>query len=96
MDAATHDKFMACRDYIHQALQSEMNHRPEHRDWVERERQAVADAAVEWAVANGMGQIVTAADVERVEGMAVGHFDYGPKLCLYVAEMVFGVREPVR
>lgn len=85
----THDQMIACRDHILKALSAEMEHRDDHDDWIERERQAVATATDSWAVANG-GWVLSAADVERIEGLAVGHSDYATKLALYVAERVTG------
>lgn len=82
--------FRRCQDHIHRALLQEMSHRGDRGDatWIEREREAVAIAANQWATAHGMAT-VTVDDVERVEPMAVGHMDYGSKLALYVTELVF-------
>lgn len=79
-----------CRDHIHTALVNEMTHRRDDPGltWIGRERQAVADAATRWARANNLDRTVTAADVERLEGAAIGHSDYASKLALYVAELV--------
>lgn len=81
---------LACRDHILDALIAEMAHR--HDDpglgWIDRERQAVADAATAWATAHGIDRTVTVDDVERIEGPAVGHIDYAQKLSWYVAEFV--------
>jgi hypothetical protein len=82
----------ACRRYILDALLTAAEHRNEHDDWVERERRTVALAASEWAVLYDQTQ-VTVDDVERVEGLAVGHVDYAHKLALYVSELVYGNRQ---
>ena len=57
--------------------------------WTAGEHMAVAVAANTWAEANGLRNRVTVADVERVETMALGHIDYGRKLALYVAELLY-------
>ena len=77
----------SCSDYIHGALVGAMAGRT-FRDlkWIDYEREAVAVAANEWAGAHGVERRVTVADVERIEGMAVGHIDYAQKLPLYIAE----------
>ena len=54
-------------------------------DWVERERQVVADEVNRWAISHGW-RTITVADVERVEPMAMGHIDYTRKLALYACE----------
>lgn len=79
-----------CRDHIYAALVNEMTHRRDDPGlaWIGRERQAVADAATRWARANNLDRTVTAADVERIEGAAIGHSDYASKLALYIAELV--------
>lgn len=81
----------ACRDHVLAALRDEMSRRPDAADlgWIDRERQVVADAATAWAATN-YARSVTAADVERIEGGAVGHVDYAEKLAWYVAELVTG------
>lgn len=92
--ASQHREMMDCRDFVHDALGSEMANR-HGRDvdvWIAAERQAVTDAANEWASVRGCGSEVTVEDVERVENLAVGHVDYGRKLALYVAEIVTGWR----
>lgn len=55
-------------------------------DWVERERQVVADEVNRWAISHGW-RTITVADVERVEPMAMGHIDYARKLALYACEL---------
>lgn len=79
---------LECRDRIFEALTKQMGRRGNNLDWIEHERGAVADAATAWASAHGIDRTVTPADVERVEGMALGHIDYASKLSFYVAELV--------
>lgn len=91
-----HKAMLGCVDYIHAALQREVANRATNPDgWVEAERMAVALAANEWAVTHGSTTAITVDEVEGLEPMAVGHFDYATKLALYVAEFVYGYR-PVR
>lgn len=87
---------LACYGYIHRALVAEMAHRGECSDleWVENERVAVTVAANQWALAHQPSNLVTVKDVERVEGMAVGHVDYARKLALYVTELVTHIGRP--
>lgn len=84
----TYDSLRRCRDYILADLSDEMSCRSLHKDWIERERSAVAIAANQWAKANKSPTRVTIEDVEAIERMAVGHIDYASKLSLYVAEMI--------
>lgn len=77
-----------CRQYVLGALTKQMEYRPHALDWVVGERLAVAVAANEWAQAHGYERRITVADVERIEGNAVGHIDYASKLALYVAEFI--------
>lgn len=80
---------MACRDAILVAFRAEQLKRTSRNlDWIENERQVVADAATAWAESNHYDVVVTARDVERIEVLAVGHIDYTTKLALYVAEHV--------
>lgn len=67
------------------ALIAQMARRRDYPDleWVDAEREALATAVNRWAGT----ELMTAADVERVEGPALGHCDYASKLCLYVAEL---------
>lgn len=85
---------LACRDHILDALVAEMANRKNDSGlgWIDRERFAVAIAANTWATAHAPARTVSVVDVERVENLAMGHADYGPKLALYVAELVLGVR----
>lgn len=77
-------------DAIEAALVAEAAHREERTvdEWIAAERHAVAVEANKWAAAHG-GATVTVADVEAVESRACGHIDYGRKLALYVAELVY-------
>lgn len=84
---ADQNRLMAGREYILQALKDAMGERHKRSDWVVYERQAVANAANEWAKAHGI-RFVTVADVERMEQQAIGRVDYASKLALYVAEAV--------
>ena len=86
------DEMLASRDAIHAALVKEMKKRPkcDGLGWIENERDAVADRANRWALTHGRPTI-TVHDVERVERRAMGHIDYGTKLALYVAELIYGV-----
>jgi hypothetical protein len=82
---------LACRSFVLDALCKKMMERTNQPVdvWTAGERMAVAVAANTWAESHGMARRVTVADVERVEQMAVGHIDYGPKLALYVAELLY-------
>lgn len=91
---ALHDSIMDADDYCYSALRKAMAVRKDHPDdWVEFERLTITVAANAWAVAHGSTDTITVADVERVEGLAMGHSDYASKLALYVAELIHGVRE---
>lgn len=79
---------LECRSYVLSHLVETMEWRAAAVDWIVDERRAVAVAANQWAQAHGYEQRVTVADVERVEGLAVGHADYASKLALYVAETI--------
>lgn len=90
---STTDTWIACADYIRAALIREMDKRKSNPDgWIEAERQAVAMAANEWALAHGRPAATTVDDVERLEVTALGHVDYGRKLSLRIAEHVLGLR----
>lgn len=86
-----HRLFPACTQYILDALVKKMWERTGQPVdvWVPAERMAVAVAANTWAEAHGMTRRVTVRDVERVETLAMGHVDYGKKLALYVAELLY-------
>lgn len=88
-----HAEFAACRTTLLAALSAEMDKRSKATgmDWVHEERYAITKAANDWARAHLLRE-VTVDDVERVEGLAVGHVDYARKLALYVAELVYGHR----
>jgi hypothetical protein len=80
---------LACRAFVLEALNTECRMRPKAKglEWIDNERLAVTVAANKWATAHGY-RTVTVDDVERVEGMAVGHYDYTSKFALAVAELV--------
>lgn len=84
-----HKRKMAIRDLIWGALVEKAKDRTSGT-WEADERYVVATAANTAAVAYGAPGRVTVDDVKRVEGRAVGHSDYAPKLALYVAELVCG------
>lgn len=75
------------------ALRAAMDDRPSFNGlaWVEHERQAITEAANVWALAHGLPTI-TVVQVEQVERMALGHFDYASKFALYVADLTYGLR----
>lgn len=79
-----------CRRRLLVALSDEMKHRNDDDRWVEREREAITTAANGWALNHGL-QPITVADVEHIEGMAVGHVDYARKLALYISELLYGL-----
>jgi hypothetical protein len=89
-DNKQQDRFISCRDYILSALIDAMQDRSTVKDlsWIETERTAVAVAANQWATSHPPATTVSVDDVERVEQLAVGHYDYASKLALYVAELV--------
>ena len=87
--ARVFDAIRECRSYILSALIETMEERSKPGvDWVANERLAVAVAANEWAEAHGHERRITVADIERIEGNAIGHIDYASKLALYVAEFI--------
>lgn len=83
---------LKCRDFIHDAFQLEADNRSWNEDWEAAERLAMAKAANDWAAAHGLNK-VTVHQIEDIEHLAVGHIDYATKIALYIAEMVYGVRE---
>ena len=90
---STYESLIDCRDYVLAALQdTDLRHLPFDK-WSHAELLAVAIAANDWGRARGVGHRVTVTQVEDVERRAVGHSDYGPKLALYVAELVLGLDE---
>lgn len=91
MSHLDHQSLMRCRDGVLAALVEAARDR---RDgWAEHERDAMVIAANYYALSNPGLTTITADDIERIEGLAVGHVDYADKIALYVAEMVHGVRE---
>lgn len=89
LSTKSHSDLMACRDAILVAFRAEqMKRSSRNLDWIENERQAVAGAATTWAAKNDYDVVVTARDVEHIEVLAIGHYDYTTKLALYVAEHV--------
>ena len=87
--STVHYPVRGCRSYILSHLVQTMEERSRPGvDWITNERLAVVVAANEWAQANGYERRVTVADVERIEGNAIGHTDYASKLALYVAEFI--------
>lgn len=76
-------------EHIYAALLEEQEWRGQHRDWVERERTAMAVAGNSWAEAQGLARRLTVADVERLETRALGHSDYSSKVTLYLAEWFY-------
>jgi hypothetical protein len=88
INARTHDAILDCRSHVLAALIEAMGERHTSPDWIRNERLAVTIAANRWAQAHGYDRHVTVADVEHLEGNAVGHYDYARKLALYVAEFV--------
>ncbi len=86
-----HDEMLRMKQAIEDALIAESKSRSVNADWIERERLAVAAEANRWATAHDGWRTVTVEDVERAELTAIGHFDYGSKLALRVAELVSSV-----
>lgn len=94
MPLSDHDSKMRCQAQVQRALEIEASKRAAcfTDEWIVEERQAMANAANQYALAHGL-TLVTVDDIEQVEGLAVGHSDYAHKLSLYVAELVHGERE---
>lgn len=71
------------------ALGEEQRLRPARTvdEWITAERQRMLDAVNGERALLGKGPL-RLADVERVEQIAVGHFDYTHKFTLYCAELV--------
>lgn len=86
-----HTEMLRCRDYVRKALVDEMQHRAKHDNWEERETVALVVSANDWAFAHRRPSI-TVADVQCIEHLAMGHSDYTDKIALYVAELVYGLR----
>lgn len=91
-----HEDMLDCQKVLLRALTREMDNRAKHRqngaDWVAKERLAIQQAAYDWAVRHKMTTRPTMYDIERLEPFAMGHVDYASKLCLYVAEFLYGQR----
>ena len=64
-------------------------------DWIIWERCQLVYRANSWAKAYDIPELVSLAEVEAVESLAVGHVDYASKLTLYVAELIYGQRMPL-
>ena len=64
-------------------------------DWIIWERCQLVYRANSWAKAYDIPKLVSLAEVEAVESLAVGHVDYASKLTLYVAELIYGQRMPL-
>lgn len=92
MNARRHAEMLRCQQFLLDRLRRQMRRRPEHDDWIERERLTLAIAAHQWGTAHGLAKAITVAEVERLEQPAVGHVDYAEKVCLYVAEFMYGAR----
>lgn len=92
------EQMQACREALISALMDEMAKRKfkQYADWVVAERDALTLAANRWIVEHTETHTITAAQVEEVENLAVGHSDYASKLVLYVSELVYGLRETQR
>jgi hypothetical protein len=91
MKYAEHRQMIECQQRLLRALTKEMANRAKNPDtWVVNERRAIQQAAYQWASRRGLERRVTMADIERLEPLAVGHVDYAHKLCLYVAEFLYG------
>ena len=82
-------------DRLAEALGDEMQRRHAATfvdEWVNNERQALVDAANDWAKLHDIERRITVDDVAVVEQRAIGHVDYHSKMALYVAELVEGTR----
>jgi hypothetical protein len=84
-----HQTMLAVRDLVHGALVAAAKDRSSPT-WEADERGVMANAANLAAMAYGVPGRVTVDDIERLEGRAVGHSDYGLKVALYIAEFVMG------
>ena len=75
------------------ALEKQMEKRQEcgGLEWIEAERQAMADAANLWTERFNRGAKITSGQIAAIEHRAVGFCDYARKISLYVAELaLFG------
>lgn len=93
-DTASYQERIQCHQHLLKALTAEMDRRPSpdqpswhDQSWIANERLALTVAANEWAQSHGR-RCLTVQDVERIEGLAVGHVDYASKLALYVMEAI--------
>ncbi len=87
---AEHQRMLRCMAFLRKELQSQTDRRHEYdgMEWAEAELAHVTTQANRWSVWNEAPNLVTIADVRRVDQQAVGHVDWAQKLCLYVAELV--------
>jgi hypothetical protein len=89
-----HRQMLECHTWVWRAHKVAMDQRKDHpKDWVEFEHTSLAIAANEWAESKGIAQRITTDDIERIEVTALGHTDYSSKLCLYVAEFIYGMKD---
>jgi hypothetical protein len=84
---------LACHEQLLRVVQRnrDRNPLPADGDWILAERRVVQQAAYKWAVRHGIETRPTVADVELLEPLAEGA-TYASKLCLYVAEIMYGLR----
>lgn len=59
---------------------------PDPDVWIKYERETMLNCINSIRKSKGMDSLELS-DVERVENMAVGHSDYGPKFALYCSEL---------
>jgi hypothetical protein len=87
----------ACRRYLFDQLGKQMERRKERscEEWIVYERYTLADHANAWAADYAPLRTVTVDEIESIECLAVGHSDYQSKIALYVAELVYGQRNPL-
>lgn len=74
--------------YLTHVLRVAAQQRSQRSDWIEFERNAMWKAVNDQREKLGRSPIPIQ-DVERVEGMAVGHTDYALKFALYCADLVY-------
>ena len=82
------DEMLACAMHVTAAFRLAARDRHRRNDWVNNERNAIVDAANQWALRHGRPTI-TIADLLAVEPRAVGHVAYAEKIGLYAAELVY-------
>lgn len=89
-----HAEMLDCRDHLLRALTAAMEARvAEHvDDWTVVELTALRDACEAWDGPNkrSVPSMIAIGAADRV---AMGHVDYASKVCLYVAEMMYGLME---